>query len=68
MKAALVVGQPISGIVVARAPFGVWLDIGVPFPALLLVPDMPGSQATANHFCGLSEEGGRGSRTYHPSR
>jgi hypothetical protein len=40
VKASLAVGQPISGIVVARAPFGVWLDIGVPLPALLLVPEM----------------------------
>jgi hypothetical protein len=32
-------------MVIARAPFGVWLDIGVPFPALLLVPNMRQAQA-----------------------
>ncbi len=31
----LVVGQHITGEVVATAPFGIWLDIGVSFPALL---------------------------------
>ena len=40
VKASLSVGQQVSGVVIARAPFGVWLDIGVAFPALLLVPDM----------------------------
>jgi hypothetical protein len=38
------VGQPVSGVVVARAPFGVWLDIGFRFPALLLVPRMQGAK------------------------
>ena len=27
-----------------RSPFGVWLDIGVGHPALLLVPEMEGAQ------------------------
>ena len=40
VKASLSVGQQVSGVVIARTPFGVWLDIGVAFPALLLVPDM----------------------------
>ena len=39
-RASLAIGQRVSGVVIARAPFGVWLDIGVPFPALLLVPNM----------------------------
>ena len=44
VKARLIVGQPIEGVVVARAPFGVWLDVGVGHPALLLVPEMEGAQ------------------------
>ncbi len=38
----LAVGQAVEGVVVARAPFGVWLDIGVGHPALLLVTKMGG--------------------------
>jgi transcriptional accessory protein Tex/SPT6 len=33
-------GQDVLGVVISRAPFGVWLDIGVDWPALLLVPEM----------------------------
>ena len=36
------IGQAVSGVVVARAPCGAWLDIGVGFPALLLIPDVAG--------------------------
>src|ERR1700722_5745066 len=39
-KASLSVGQDVSGPVIARAPFGVWIDIGVGHPAVLLVPEM----------------------------
>lgn len=37
VRATLKTGQPVSGTVIARAQFGVWLDIGVAFPALLEV-------------------------------
>lgn len=36
----IVKGQPVCGTVIARAPFGVWVDISVGHPALLLVPEM----------------------------
>lgn len=36
------VGQTVSGVVVAKAAFGAWLDIGAGFPALLLIPDVAG--------------------------
>jgi hypothetical protein len=36
-------GQAVTGTVIARAPFSVWLDIGVGFPALLLVVYMKGA-------------------------
>jgi hypothetical protein len=44
IRTALQVGQTVSGTVIARAPFGVWLDIGVDHPALLLVPEMRGAR------------------------
>jgi hypothetical protein len=40
----LSVGQEVRGDVIARAPFGVWLDIGVGHPALLMVPEMVGAR------------------------
>lgn len=42
VKTQLPVGQTVRGVVVARAPFGAWLDIGVAFPALLLIPEIAG--------------------------
>jgi ribosomal protein S1 len=44
VRDGLQVGQTVRGTVIARAPFGVWLDIGVSFPALLLVPHMRGAK------------------------
>lgn len=41
-RAKLQVGQLVRGDVIARAPFGVWVDIGIGHPALLLVPEMAG--------------------------
>lgn len=37
VKTKLAIGQSVTGTVVARAHFGVWLDLGVEFPALLLI-------------------------------
>jgi hypothetical protein len=54
VKKRLAIGQPVSGIVVAKAPFGAWLDIGVGFPALLLIPDVAGltpQSYRANEWC-----------------
>ncbi len=36
------VGDMVRGVVIARAAFGAWLDIGAGFPALLLLPDVAG--------------------------
>src|SRR5215510_6718228 len=44
VRSGLRVGQTVSGVVIARAPFGIWLDIGIDFPALLLVPNMQGAK------------------------
>lgn len=37
LKLHLPVGSKVSGPVVLKAPFGVWLDLGVRFPAMLLI-------------------------------
>jgi transcriptional accessory protein Tex/SPT6 len=49
-KTRLRIGQTIQGVVVARAPFGVWLDVDVGHPARLLVPDMAGAQIKPIRF------------------
>lgn len=40
IREGLSVGQAVVGEIVARAPFGVWLDIDAQQPALLLVVNM----------------------------
>lgn len=35
VKQRLVIGQSVTGVVVARAHFGAWIDIGLGFPGLL---------------------------------
>ncbi len=40
VRSRLAVGQTVRGQVIARAPFGVWVDIDAGHPALLLVPEM----------------------------
>jgi ribosomal protein S1 len=42
LKQRLLVGQSVTGTVVARAPFGAWVDIGVGFAALILIPNIAG--------------------------
>jgi hypothetical protein len=42
VKQRLVVDQSVTGIVVARAPFGAWIDLGVGFPGLLEIIRMAG--------------------------
>lgn len=44
VRARLAVGQTVRGEVVARAHFGVWVDIGAGWPALLRVPEMGGAR------------------------
>jgi len=40
IRERLRIGQHVRGSVIARAPFGVWVDIDPLHPALLLVPEM----------------------------
>jgi hypothetical protein len=49
-KARLSVSQMVRGEVIARAPFGVWVDIGAGQPALLLVPEMAGAWVRSVKF------------------
>ena len=42
LKVQLSVGQTVKGEVVAKAPFGAWLDLEVGFPGLVLIPDVAG--------------------------
>ncbi|WP_165228352.1 hypothetical protein [Aquisphaera insulae] len=44
VRERLHVGQHVRGHVIARAPFGVWLDINAGHPALLLIPEMEGAR------------------------
>ena len=50
VKAGLAVGQAVRGEVIARAPFGVWVDIAAGHPALLLVPEMAGARERPIRF------------------
>ena len=50
VRARLRVGQAVRGEVIARAPFGVWLDIDAGHPALLLVPEMAGARERPIQF------------------
>ena len=46
------VGSIIEGTVVSVVPYGVWIDLGVGFPGLLLIPDagLGRGQQTYGHF------------------
>ncbi len=57
IRRSLSVGQSVSGEVIARAPFGVWLDIDVPQPALLLVVNMRNAKTRRITFDGYPVRG-----------
>lgn len=44
IRSCLSIGQLVRGEVIARAPFGVWVDVAAGHPALLLVPEMTGAR------------------------
>ncbi len=59
LKQRLSVGECVSGIVVAKAPFGAWVDIGVGFPALLEIITMAGltpERYRADDWCPVGSE------------
>ena len=49
--------QAVRGKVIARAEFGVWVDIGVGYPALLLVVNFANRDARAKNFFGYPSVG-----------
>ncbi len=57
IRQSLSIGQSVSGEVIARAPFGVWLDIEVPQPALLLVVNMMDAKTRRIRFDGYPAKG-----------
>ena len=55
----LSVGQTVTGLVIAKSPFGAWVDIGVEFPALLEIICMEGMTAEVYHsdaWCPIGSE------------
>lgn len=46
LKKSLPLGATVSGTVVAQRPYGVWVDIGVGFPALNLVVRLKDADVT----------------------
>lgn len=51
------VGQPVEGIVIARAPFGAWLDIGIGFPALIEITQISGLEPVVYQAGNWAREG-----------
>lgn len=57
LKKQLKVGDIVTGTVIAKAPFGAWLDIGVGFPALLEIPFIDGltpERCRADDWCPIN--------------
>ena len=57
VAATLKPGMPVTGTVIARAPFGAWIDIGLEFPALLETIRVPNLNYQ-DYQAGRSIEGG----------
>ena len=59
LKSRLSVGQSVTGVVVAKAHFGAWLDIGAGFPALLEITCIAGltpERYRADDWCPVGSE------------
>ena len=59
LKQRLAPGQTITGIVVARAHFGAWIDLGVGFPGLLeiiCIADLSPERYRAGDWCPVGSE------------
>jgi ribosomal protein S1 len=58
-KQRLSPGQSVTGVVIAKAHFGAWLDIGVGFPALLEIMSIAGltpERYQADDWCPVGSE------------
>ena len=52
-------GQSVTGTVVAKSPFGAWIDLGVGFPALLeiiVIADLTPERYRAGDWCPVGSE------------
>lgn len=59
LKQRISVGQALTGTVIAKAPFGAWIDLGVGFPALLEIiniANLTPEQYQADEWCPLGSE------------
>jgi ribosomal protein S1 len=59
LKQRLTIGQPVTGRVVAKSPFGAWVDLGVGFPALLeivVMADLTPERYRAGDWCPVGSE------------
>jgi len=59
LKDRVAIWQSVTGAVVAKAPFGAWIDIGVGFPSLLLIPEIAGlspKQYQSDDWCPIGSE------------
>jgi hypothetical protein len=59
LKRQLVVGQSVTGVIVTRAPFGAWIDLGIGFPALLEIICIDGltpERYRAGDWCPIGSE------------
>src|SRR5438046_1722200 len=59
LRRRLAVGDSVTGVVVARAHSGAWVDIGAGFPALLAITAMAGltpEQYQAGDWCPVGSE------------
>lgn len=59
LKEGLRLGDSVTGTVLAKAPFGAWIDIGVGFPALLELPQIAGltpAKYRADEWCAIGSE------------
>jgi ribosomal protein S1 len=59
VKQRITVGDSVTGIVFAKAPYGAWLDVGVGFPALLeiiCIAGMTRERYRADDWCPFGTE------------
>lgn len=59
LKGRLAYGQAVTGTVVAKSPFGAWVDIGVGFPALLeiiVIAGLTPERYRAGDWCAIGSE------------
>jgi ribosomal protein S1 len=59
LQQRIAIGQLVTGVVVAKAPFGAWVDLGVGFPGLLEIICIAGltrESYRANDWCPIGSE------------